>query len=79
MTSNETFGRLQEIFCEVFDDDEIELTTETTAEDIDDWDSLSHIRLIVAVEKAFTVKFSVGEIERLENVGQFVILLENKL
>ena len=79
MTSNESFRRLQEIFYDVFDDDEIELTTETTAEDIDDWDSLSHIRLIVAVEKVFNVKFSVGEIERLENVGQFVVLLESKL
>jgi acyl carrier protein len=75
MTESEIFSRLTDIFHDVFDDDDIELTPDMTAEDVDEWDSLSHIRLIVAAEREFGVSFSSAEVANLENVGQFVALI----
>lgn len=72
------YGRLTEIFHEVFDNDDIVLDAEMTAEVLDEWDSLNHIRLIVATEKEFEIRFSTAEIVRLENVGQFVRLIMEK-
>ena len=79
MTADELFDQLQPIFQDVFDDDDIELTNEMTASDVDEWDSLSHIRLIVAVEQHFDVAFTSAEISNLENVGQFAALIRSKL
>jgi len=70
---------LEEIFRDVFEDDTIELTEETTADDIEDWDSLTHIQLIVDIEKKFNVKFTTQEITGLKNVGEFIALVESKL
>jgi acyl carrier protein len=75
MTDSEIYSRLTGIFHDVFDDDDIELRSGMTAEDVDEWDSLSHIRLIVAAEKEFGVSFSSSEVANLENVGQFVDLI----
>ena len=75
MTDSEIFSRLTDIFHDVFDDDDIELTPDMTAEDVEEWDSLSHIRLIVAAEREFGVSFSSSEVANLENVGQFVDLI----
>ena len=72
MTREEVFEQLTEIFRDVFDDEDIELTDETTADDIDDWDSLEQINLIVACEKQFKVKFDMAEISQLKNVGEMV-------
>jgi acyl carrier protein len=72
MERNEVLDRVQEVFRDVLDDDEIVLTDQTTADDVDDWDSLSHIQLIVAVEKAFHVKFTSKEILSWKNVGELV-------
>ena len=58
MTRENVFEKLNEVFRDVFDDEEIVLTEETTSEDIEDWDSLEHINLIVAVEQCFGIKFS---------------------
>ena len=58
MEKAEIFSKLHEIFLDVFDLDELELTDETSANDIEEWDSLSHIQLIVAIEKAFGIKFT---------------------
>lgn len=71
--------KLQEVFQDVFDDDEIELTEEMTADDIEAWDSLTHVQLIVAVEKAFAVKFSTVEVMKLKNVGEFIALIAKKV
>ena len=71
--------KLQEVFRDVFDDEEIELQDDMTAADIEDWDSLAHIQLIVAAEKAFGVKFSTAEVGRLKNVGEFIALIDDKL
>jgi acyl carrier protein len=72
------YGKLTAIFREVFDEDELNVTPQTTADDIDGWDSLSHIRLVLAVSKAFGVKFSASEIGNLKNVGEFAALIEKK-
>ncbi len=79
MTEDQIYEALNEVFRDVFDDDEIEVSAETTAEDIEDWDSLEHINLVVAVEKRFDVKFSMGEVTGMKNVGEMVgIILERQ-
>ena len=69
---------LLSIFRNVFDDDNLNINASTTAEDIDDWDSLTHIRLIVAIEKSFSLRFSASEISNLANVGEMVDLISRK-
>ena len=70
--------RLTPIFREVFDDDDLVLKPELTANEVDGWDSLAHIRLILSVQKAFGVKFSAVEMSRLKNVGDLVALTKHK-
>ena len=79
MQVNEIVSRLEFIFREVFDDDSIVLTNELSAKDIDEWDSLTHIQLIVATEQEFQVKFMTAEIADLKNVGEFIALIGKKL
>ena len=74
----DTKSKLEEVFREVFDDETIEITNEMTADDIDEWDSLTHVQLIVAVEEAFGCKFSTVEVMKLKNVGEFISLIERK-
>jgi len=69
------FERLTAVFHDVFDNDTIRLTEETSAEDIEGWDSLMHVTLCIAVEKHFQVKFNPVDIARLTNVGKIVDLL----
>ena len=78
MNRDEIFERLTPVFHEVFDDDDIVLNDGMSAEDIDEWDSLSHIRLVVAVEEVFALRFDSSEVVELENVGQFVSLIASK-
>ena len=66
------FEKLNDIFVDVLDLDEVTLNDDTTADDIEEWDSLSHIQLVVAVEKAFGVKFTSLEIMKWNNVGEMV-------
>ncbi len=70
------YSRLAEIFHDVFDDDAITVTPELSAADVDGWDSLTHIRLLLTVEKAFKAKFSTSEIGKLKNVGDLVKLIK---
>lgn len=79
MTRQEIFEAVQEIFRDVFDDEELVIKDETNAEDIEDWDSLEHITLIVAMEKEFQMKFDIKEVNKLENVGQMIDLIKRKL
>jgi len=72
------YEKLTQVFQHVFDDDSIVVTPELTAKDVDEWDSLGHMRLILAVEEAFRTKFSAAEVGRLKNVGEFVALIESK-
>ncbi len=71
-----TLEKLNEVFQDVFDDDELSVELDTTAEDVDGWDSLQHVTLLLNVEKAFAVKFSSSEIAGLKNVGDLVTLIE---
>lgn len=70
---------LQPVFREVFDDDSIVLTNATNADTIEDWDSLSHIRLIMAIEKKFGIKFSYDELQNMKNVGEAAEIINRKL
>jgi acyl carrier protein len=76
MEEPQIYARLTEIFEDVFEEDSIQVTPELSAKDVDGWDSLTHIRLILTVEKAFKVKFSTSEIGKLENVGELVALIK---
>ena len=78
MEKAEVYSKLSGVFRDVFDEDDLALTPQTTSDDVDGWDSLSHIRLVLAVSKAFGVKFSASEIGSLKNVGEFADLIEKK-
>ena len=79
MTRADIYRKLDEVFQDVFDDESIHVSDETTANDIEDWDSLEHINLMVAVENAFGTKFNMGQIGSLKNVGEMVDLIEKKV
>jgi acyl carrier protein len=78
-----TITELQDVFREVFDNDDIELSNTTTAADIDGWDSMMHINLIIAIEKRFGVKFAAAEISKTkrddQNIGSLIEMLASKL
>jgi acyl carrier protein len=79
MEDTEIYSRLTDIFRKVFDEEDIKVTPELSAKDVDGWDSLTHIRLIMTVEKAFKVRFSTSEIGKLENVGSLVALIKARV
>ena len=79
MNKEELLKTLQDIFRDVLDDEDINLTEDSTAEDVDGWDSLTHIQLIVAIEKRFKIKFTSKEILSWKNVGELVNCLKLKL
>ena len=70
--------KLNKVFQDVFDDDSIELSDTTTADDIEDWDSLEHITLISAVEKAFKIRFTMKEVSGMKNVGEMLDILAER-
>ncbi len=76
MTRSEIYEELTEIFRDIFDDEELVIGDETTADDIEDWDSLEQINLLVAIEKKFNIKIRLGDVSGLENVGRMVDLIE---
>ena len=77
MSREEVFERLNNVFREVFDDEEIVVSETTTADDIEDWDSFEHINLVVAVEEEFSFKIPMGKVVTMKNVGEMVdIILE---
>ena len=71
-------ARLTAIFRDVLDDDELVLTRQLAAEGVDGWDSLTHVRLILSIERAFGVKFSTAEVGRLRNVGDLMDLISSR-
>lgn len=79
MQSTPVYDQLTDIFREVFDDDAIVLTPNTTASDIEGWDSVGHLNLILALESRLKMKFKTTEIESLHNVGELAGLVEYKL
>ncbi|MBV8571753.1 MAG: acyl carrier protein [Acidobacteriaceae bacterium] len=78
MQDSEVYDKLTGIFRDVFDDDSLTARPDLSADQVDEWDSLSHIRLMLTVERAFNIKFSAGEIGKLKNVGDLVHLIEAK-
>jgi len=79
MQPDEITAQITELFREIFSDDDIVLKPETTAADIDGWDSFNHISIIVAVETHFGIKMETREIEGLNNIGTLVATIEKKL
>ena len=78
MTHEEVHKRLTAVFRDVFDDPSLGISDSTTADDIDDWDSVNHITLIAAVETEFAISLSTREVKNLGNVGDFMKLIESK-
>lgn len=78
MTRNEIYEKLNAVFSDVFDED-IRVTGETTAADIEDWDSLTHITLISEVEDAFDIKLSMKDVLGMQNVGEMVEIIQSLL
>jgi acyl carrier protein len=70
--------RVNDVFRDVFDDESLSVRPETTAADVEGWDSLMHVRLIIAIEKAFRVRFSSSEVASLKDVGDLIGLLQTK-
>ncbi len=75
MTRIELFEKIQDIFRDIFDDETLVIQDSTSSSDIDEWDSLNHINLIVAIEKDLKIKFSFEELATLKNVGAMVDLI----
>lgn len=75
MAREEVFERLNKVFQDVFDDEEITVNDATTSADIEDWDSLEHINLVAAVEQEFGIKFTMGQVVTMKNVGEMVDII----
>jgi acyl carrier protein len=74
----ETLPRLTRVFHDVFNDEDLAISRETTAKEVPEWDSLMHVTLIFNVEKAFGIRFTSSEVARLQNVGGLIDLIEAK-
>lgn len=75
---DEMFLRLQPIFQDVFDNPSLVITAESSAKTVEGWDSLAHINLVTAIEQEFRIRFKLGELESLKNVGEMVALMRTK-
>ncbi len=78
MDSKEIYSRLNNVFRKFFNDNSIVVGPKTTEDDIEDWDSLEHISLINAVEREFKIKFKMGEISGMKNVGEMASIIEKR-
>ena len=79
MTHEEIMAKIQVIFRDVFDDETLVIRDSTSSADIEDWDSLEHITLVVSMEKEFNLKFDLKEVNELANVGEMADLIASKL
>jgi acyl carrier protein len=79
MTRDEILTKLTGIFRDLFDDPTIVLKPETTANDIEEWDSMNHITLVVEAEQRFGIRFQTAELEKLKDIGEFVDVISRKL
>lgn len=79
MNREEVYEVLNGVFRDVFDDDSIVVNDNTTADDIEDWDSLEHINLIAAVEQEFGIKFNMGQVVTMKNVGEMADIIMSQL
>jgi acyl carrier protein len=76
---SEVIKQVNEVFKDVFDDNSLNINYDTTAKDVDDWDSLTHIQLVVAIEKHFKIRFTSSEIQGFANVGQMCEAILTKI
>lgn len=79
MNNKEILNQVQRIFRDELDDESIILTVETTAEDVDDWDSLTHIVLVVAIEKHFKIRFASNEILSWKNISEMITCIIKRM
>ena len=79
MDSNTILKQVNDIFIDILDNDSIKLTPATVAKDIEEWDSLNHIQLIVAIEKHFKIRFNSAEINKWKNVGEMCEVIEQRI
>ena len=78
LSKDEIIERLDDVFRDVFDDDTLEVDENTTADDIEDWDSIEHITLIGAVEDEFKMRFKMGEVSGMNDVGEMIGIIEQR-
>ena len=79
MTRERVFNGVQDIFRDIFDEDDLIISDSTNSDEIEDWDSLNHINLVSAIEKEFKIKFALGELMTLKDVGSMIDLMLEKL
>lgn len=79
MTREEIFAGVQEIFRDIFDEDDLVIEDHTNSDTIEDWDSLNHINLVSAIEKEFKIRFALGELQELKDVGAMIDLMMIKI
>ncbi len=79
MTREDILAKINEIFWDVFDDESLEIVESTNADDIEDWDSLTHISLIEAVESEFDFKFAMKDVVGMKNVGEMIDIIEREM
>ena len=78
MERQEIINKINSIFCDVFDDDSIKIFDNMTSANIEDWDSLNHITLVLNIEKVFDLKLNLAEVGKLENIGEMIELILRK-
>lgn len=78
MDRNDMLKQINEIFVDVLDNEDVVITETATADDVEDWDSLSHIQLVVAIEKHFKIRFTSKEIQSWNNVGEMINCIQEK-
>ena len=78
MNKNNIKEKLQNVFVDVFDDEDLRISNSTNSDDIEEWDSLNHIALVLSIEKCFNIRFIIGEVLSLKDVGEMIQLLEEK-
>ena len=79
MTREQVFEKLNEVFRDVFDEESIQVNETTTSKDIEEWDSLEHINLLAAVEQEFGIKFNMGQVVSMKNVGEMADIIMSQI
>ena len=79
MTREEIFNKVQDIFRDIFDEDDLVITDSSSSDDVEDWDSLNHINLVSAIEKEFKIRFALGELQSLKDVRAMIDLMVQKI
>ncbi len=79
MNRDEVLNNVQDIFKDIFDDEDLIIQNATQSDDIEDWDSMNHIILVSTIEKKFKIRFALGELQTLNNVGAMIDLMMQKI